>query len=282
MDILDGVVVDYEFIGVMDRLSEKGWDYEIETSGAYFFNGSYEGKPALMKLYKKDFFETEFGKATYEREKEGLRVCTEENLSGFLYCFSEGDVDDVPYFILNRFRGKGVGDLLVEGKVINPHLGISAFFELANDLSGLHERGYIHLDIKPLNLLLTKEGFKILDLGLVSPQGFYSRNGKSIGSPAYMSPEQVKNKQLFSTSDVYSLGISFYHMLTGLIPSFEDGKTLPDVVNWHLRRAPVPLKDVQSNVPDGLNKVVMKCLEKEPFARYRNGKKVAEALRRIS
>ena len=276
---LEDIEPDHDFIWAMEYFFRKDWIYEFDTASSHFFSGEYEDQEALIKLYKKDFFKSSFGKRVYQKEKKGLEIST--MLSGFVSCFAEEEIDGVPYFVLNRFRGKDFEKLLSNDRVLNPQNALSELVNLAGNVGGLHEKGYIHVDLKPGNLFLTTEGIRVIDVGLVSPQGFFSDNGLCLGTPAYMSPEQAENLPLFPSSDVYSLGLSLYQMLSGILPSFVNGKTVVDVMNWHLYKIPVPLIEVSPRVPAGLNDVVMQCLAKKPSERFEDGSKLSEALSQI-
>tara|TARA_Y100000310_G_C20663317_1_gene806017 strand:- start:280 stop:1122 length:843 start_codon:yes stop_codon:yes gene_type:complete len=273
---LDDIEPDHVFIGVIDSFDMRGWSYEFDTPSSHFFSGEYDGNEALIKLYKKAFFETDFGKRVYEKEKNGLRLST--SLHGFVSCLGEGRVNDVPYFVLSRFEGRNVAELLDERKKLNPNTSLPSLVELVEIVGGLHEKDHVHVDLKPSNFFFTYEGFRVVDVGLVSPVGFFSDNGKALGTPAYMSPEQIRNEPLFPSSDVYSLGLSLYQMLSGVLPSFANGETLPHVVSWHIKETPVLLVKVNPRVPIKLSDVVMKALVKDAEERYRHGKEMADAL----
>ena len=157
---LDDIEPDHVFIGVIDSFDMRGWSYEFDTPSSHFFSGEYDGNEALIKLYKKAFFETDFGKRVYEKEKNGLRLST--SLHGFVSCLGEGRVNDVPYFVLSRFEGRNVAELLDERKKLNPNTSLPSLVELVEIVGGLHEKDHVHVDLKPSNFLGVIEAATIL------------------------------------------------------------------------------------------------------------------------
>jgi len=158
---------------------------------------------------------------------------------------------------------------------------VSIMYKCAKALHYAHSRGVVHRDIKPSNILLTQEGdVRIVDFGIaLVADSDVSRLEGVAGSPAYMSPEQVQGFELDARSDLYSLGAVMYEMLCGQRP-FRAG-ALGKLLRQVVQQAPETLRSVRPEIPDELEPVVMKALEKEPDNRYRTGNEFAAELTRV-
>jgi serine/threonine protein kinase len=157
---------------------------------------------------------------------------------------------------------------------------ISIVYKCAKALHYAHSRGVVHRDIKPSNILLTQDGdVRIVDFGiaLVSDSDVSRLEGVA-GSPAYMSPEQVQGYDLDPRSDLYSLGAVMYEMLCGHRP-FRAG-ALGKLLRQVVQSTPEPLRQVRPDIPEDLEAVVNRALEKEPGNRYRSGAEFAADLTR--
>jgi len=141
--------------------------------------------------------------------------------------------------------------------------------QVAEGLAAAHAAGIVHRDVKPQNILIDRNGFaKVTDFGIATGPDWtrVTRAGSVIGSARYMSPEQVRSRQVDGRSDIYSLGVVMYEMLTGHPPF--DGTNMPVIARMHLNAVPPPISDIRPNLPAGLEKIVLRCLEKSPEDRF--------------
>ncbi len=157
-------------------------------------------------------------------------------------------------------------------------------------LQEAHEAGVVHRDVKPANVMLVRQGddpdhVKVVDFGLVKhidEDSMSGDTGSMLGSPQYMAPEQVQAQTIDHRADIYALGMVLYRMLTGRV-AFE-GETLPQLMYAHVH-VPVPpfsaLEGIQK-IPPQLEKVVMKCLQKDPAERFESAADLATALHRMA
>ncbi|MEW5804149.1 MAG: serine/threonine-protein kinase [bacterium] len=151
--------------------------------------------------------------------------------------------------------------------------------QLAEALAYAHERGVIHRDFKPANVLLTQHrSVKITDFGLakLAHSSIYTQEGSVLGSPAYMSPEQAAGRGLDARSDIYALGVTLFKMLTGRLPFEGDAES---VIAQKLTKGPPPLSALNEQIPEQLSCLVLQMLAKEPNKRPLSMDTVAEALR---
>jgi serine/threonine-protein kinase len=169
-------------------------------------------------------------------------------------------------------RGYTLSELLEEAPQrqmpARPSVGLVR--QICRGLHAAHEQGIIHRDIKPGNVLIDAKGeVKLMDFGIArmaeTPEGV-TQAGLIIGTPHYMSPEQVQGKQLDPRSDVYSMGVMFYEMLVGRRP-FESS-SLTGVLTAHITEAAKPAIDHRADIGRDVNAIVMRCLAKDPKARY--------------
>jgi serine/threonine-protein kinase len=166
------------------------------------------------------------------------------------------------------------GETLRE-KVASNQLSVTSVIEIAtqiaNGLAKAHAHGIIHRDIKPANVIITKDGVvKILDFGLAKLAGGtrLTKTGTTMGTAAYMSPEQVHRMDADHRTDIWSLGVVMYEMLTGKLP-FE-GEYEQAIMYAIVNMEPEPVRSLKSEVSIGLEQIVDKCLAKEPDERYQN------------
>src|SRR5215470_12754368 len=206
-----------------------------------------------------------------------------------------GQTEDGIYFIAMEYmEGQTLAEVLAHEKTLPWRRVLDIAQQICRSLREAHKLGVIHRDLKPANVMLLNEAdhdmVKVLDFGLVKsflaadgqagdPE--VTQNGVFLGSPQYMAPEQARNVA-DPRSDVYSLGILVYQMLSGR-PPFQ-GKDYLEVIFQHMKESPRPVRDLNPNaeVPAEVEAVVLRCLQKDPAARYQSMDEVLEALREVA
>src|SRR5258707_3667589 len=194
--------------------------------------------------------------------------------------YDVGKAGDVAYIAMEFIEGEELRTLLGEGKPLPVEKAVSIAAQVADGLSYAHQHGVVHRDIKPANIMVAPSGpVKITDFGIarMRSSGDLTQTGMMLGSPKYMSPEQVIGKRADHHSDVFSLGVILYEMLTGATPFNGDNVTalMYQIVNF----VPPAPSNVNTSVPELLNYIVAKMLAKALEERYHSALDLARDLR---
>ena len=180
-----------------------------------------------------------------------------------------GETDDEQLFIcMNFYDGETLKKKIQRG-LLPIDQAIDIVIQIATGLQKAHSKGIIHRDIKPANIFITNDGIvKILDFGLakLSGQTMMTRMGSTLGTVAYMSPEQAKGQAVDKRTDIWSLGVVLYEMMTGLLPF--RGEFDNAIMYSILNEKPEPIVGLQSDLLPELEKIIYKCLEKDKDLRY--------------
>jgi serine/threonine protein kinase len=180
------------------------------------------------------------------------------------------------HLVMEYIAGETLEDLLKRGSVSIPRACAWAA-DLAGALAVAHHAGIIHGDVKPGNILVDKEGHvKLGDFGVARYATQVSGSGRVVGTPAYLAPEQILGEKQDQRSDIFALGIVLYEMVTGVRPF--DGTSLPAVCAQILECNPVPASRCNPAVPAELNRILARCLAKNPRDRYQSGDEMTPVL----
>jgi tetratricopeptide (TPR) repeat protein len=171
--------------------------------------------------------------------------------------------------------------LIKQSQTLTSGTAISITKQICEGLIEAHRLGVVHRDLKPSNIMIDKQGnARIMDFGLarsLKEEGI-TRRGIMIGTPHYMSPEQVEGDDIDQRSDIYSMGVILYEMLTGTVPF--RGDTALSIAHKHKYEAPQDPKEINAQIPDYLDHLILKCLEKDKEKRYQNVEELLEDLER--
>jgi serine/threonine protein kinase len=228
------------------------------------------------------------------RFEQEARAASQLDHPNILVVHDIGSHEGSPYIVSELLDGESLRDKL--GEPLPPKKAIEYAVQVAHGLAAAHEKGIVHRDLKPENLFVTNDGrIKILDFGiakLVQPSipslafteaptaAPATGTGVVMGTVGYMSPEQVMAKPLDARSDLFSLGVVLYEMLSGKRP-FQKG-TAAETMAAILKEEPPELSGTNKPVPPGLDRVVRHCLEKDPTNRFQSARDVAFALESLS
>ena len=191
-----------------------------------------------------------------------------------------GDVDEIKFISMDYIKGHDLKELILTSGTLSIQTAISITKQICEGLKAAHQKNIIHLDLKPRNVMLDSKGkVYIMDFGVARFLGAHEavQEKKLIGTPAYISPEQAKSEEVDKRSDIYSLGIILFEMLTGKRPFEAD--TLDDYVDMHIRKKPPCPSDIRPQIPPFLDNIVLKCLNKDKNKRYQNVEELLEDLK---
>jgi serine/threonine protein kinase len=190
-----------------------------------------------------------------------------------------------PYLVLEFVAGKSLARILEEEQSLQPARAVKLLKQMANALQLAHEKGIVHRDLKPGNIMVLgkgeEEAIKIIDFGLSKAFGDEDREqltqtGMTVGTPCYMSPEQVCGFPIDARSDIYSFGCVAYELLTGNKPVAES--SLFETMEAHVKQEPPPMHNAQWEIPQPLKDLTMCCLRKSAEDRYQSMAEVERAL----
>jgi serine/threonine-protein kinase len=206
------------------------------------------------------------------------------NHPNIVQIYTLGKEGDLRFIAMEYVQGTNLKDYLVKKGSVDLNLGLSIMRQTALAIEAAGELGLIHRDIKPENLLLTRKGqVKVADFGLVREQGSESlhltQEGITLGTPMYMSPEQVRGKALDHRSDLYSMGVTFYHMFAGVTPF--RGESALAVALKHVQETPASLAVHRPDLPQPLVDLVMRLMAKEPEKRPATAKELLREIARV-
>lgn len=194
------------------------------------------------------------------------------------------------YFVMEYIEGKTLYDVMQpppvgEGRSFSEAEALDVMAQITEALVHAHERGLIHRDIKPKNILLTPQGVaKLTDLGLArdvdDKQAAETEAGKAYGTPYYISPEQIRGEvDIDFRADIYSMGATLYHLVTGRVPF--DGETPSAVMHKHLKERLIPADHINTALSAGIGEIIDVCMAKRREERYSTTKDLLEDLRTV-
>lgn len=175
------------------------------------------------------------------------------------------------YFVMNHVVGRSLEKLIAE-RPIEIKRGLQLVVQLTRALGYAHSKGVIHCDVKPGNVIVGSDNHvTLLDFGIARAAA--SQDNTAVGTPEYMSPEQCQGQSVDARSDIYSLGILMYKLFTRRLPFTADKKVA--VAFKQINEPPIPPRILESRIPEWLNTIILKCLEKNPLERYQTTAELA-------
>jgi len=220
----------------------------------------------------------------FEQEAQAASALNHPNI---LTVYDVGSIDGLPYIVTEYISGTTLRERLNQGK-LPARAALDIAVDVAKALAVAHEANIVHRDIKPENLMLRSDGYiKILDFGLAKiVESEFRENalvitepGQILGTPKYMSPEQIRGMDVDARSDIFSLGVVLYEMLTG-VPPF-DGPTISDIVASVLRNEPKAVRELAPGLSMQADHIVNRALNKDPEARYQTMRRMLYDLEKL-
>ncbi|MFZ5975954.1 MAG: protein kinase domain-containing protein [Bacillota bacterium] len=248
-------------------------------ANVYLARDEQEKTDVAVKVLKEEHTQNEALLERFESEAQTGRMLCHENI---VRVFDTGEEDGKHFIVMELARGITLKEVIKEHIQLDTDACINIAVQVLRALSYAHEKGVVHRDIKPHNILLQANGcVKVYDFGIaqtIGERGCDEESTNVMGTVYYLSPEQARAEAAEVRSDIYSLGITLFEMLTGTLP-FE-GTSVIEVAKRHLyEEVPAPLS-VNPEIPRSLNDIVRRATRKNPKLRYRNAQEMMKDLLR--
>jgi serine/threonine protein kinase len=225
------------------------------------------------------------GEVMVARFKQEAMMAAGLNHPNIVQVYTIGREGDLHYIAQELVQGKDLATVLAGKGKPDLSSALHVMRQVAAALKAAGDAGIVHRDIKPENILVTKKGeVKVADFGLAQlhdreESGNLTREGTTLGTPLYMSPEQIHGKELDPRSDIYSFGVTCYQLLCGQTPF--SGRTVMSIAMQHLNAAPPPLKEKTPGVPDVVCRMVHRMMAKRRSLRYQSADEILSDLKKL-
>ena len=221
-------------------------------------------------------------KGTIERFKNELKLARKIAHRNVCKMYDLNEEKDTPYITMEYVEGHDLKSLIKKKEKLSTDLAVEIAQQVCAGLSEAHELGIVHRDLKPQNIMIDeKDTAKIMDFGIArsTEAPGVTQTGMILGTPDYISPEQVEGKEADQRSDLYSVGVILFEMTTGRLP-FE-GETALSVVLKHKTERPPSPSDINSDISGNLNRLILRCLEKDPESRFQSAEELLSGLSKL-
>lgn len=223
-------------------------------------------RSVAVKVLRSQFTSDEEFVTRFRREAQAAARLSHPNIVNI---YDVGCDEDIYYIVMEYISGETLKERIQRAGQLSIESAVRIALEIAEALENAHQNGLVHCDIKPHNILTTKAGrIKVTDFGIAKAvtSATMTHTGTIIGSVHYFSPEQAKGAAVGAKSDIYSLGVVMYEMLTGTVPF--NGETPISIALKHLQEEPRPLRESNPDVPPLVEAIVLKAMAKEPDQRF--------------
>ena len=233
-------------------------------------------RQVAIKVLKEEFTTDEEFVKRFNTEAQAAASLSHANIVSI---YDVGNEDNIYYIVMELVRGKTLKQIITEEGAIPWKWAVNIAIQIASALEMAHKNNIVHRDIKPHNIIITEDGVaKVTDFGIAKAvsNSTITAFGTTIGSVHYFSPEQAKGGYTDAKSDIYSLGVVMYEMLTGKVPF--DADTSVSVALKHMQESPVEPIELNENIPVAVNDIILKAMQKEPMARYQTATEMIKDL----
>lgn len=227
-----------------------------------------DNRIVAVKILKDEFLANEDFRRRFKNESKAISVLSHKNIVK-VYDVSYGD--RLQYIVMEYVNGITLKEYIEQQGTINTREAIYFVTQILRALQHAHDKGIVHRDIKPQNIMLTSDGtIKVTDFGIArfSRSETETMNGQAIGSVHYISPEQAKGSVTDAKTDIYSVGVVLYEMLTGKLP-FQSENAV-SVALMQLQNDPVMPREINPDIPVGLEQIVLRAMQKNLNDRYQS------------
>ncbi|MBR6897431.1 MAG: Stk1 family PASTA domain-containing Ser/Thr kinase [Lachnospiraceae bacterium] len=229
-----------------------------------------------IKVLKEEFCNDKNFVSKFKAEAQAAAGLSHPNIVGI---YDVGDEGELHYIVMELVEGITLKQYIEKKKKLDIKESIGIAIQIAQGIGAAHEQHIIHRDIKPQNVIISRDGkVKVTDFGIAKIASSQTINSEAVGSVYYFSPEQARGGYCDERSDIYSLGITLYEMLTGQVPF--DGESTVAVALSHLQSEMKPPREIDPMIPISLEKIIMKATMKKPERRYASAQELISDLRK--
>ncbi|HEX3685424.1 MAG TPA: serine/threonine-protein kinase [Bryobacteraceae bacterium] len=260
-----------------DQLDHYRIDALVARSGmASIFRGT-DLRTGTQVAIKIPHPEVESDPVTYDRFHREQDIGQKMDHPGVMRVIADPGRSQV-YMVMEWVDGRLLREILRDSRKLPPERAVRIALGIAEALEYIHTHGVVHRDLKPENVMVDADDHvKLIDFGIAGQEGArrltFSKLSQLMGTPDYISPEQVKGKRGDGRSDVYALGVMLYEMLTGEVPF--RGPNAFAIMNDRLLNNPVPPRELEPNIPPQLQEIIYRALERDPKNRYASARELA-------
>lgn len=217
-----------------------------------------------VKVLKNEYSEDKKFVAKFRQEAQSIASMSHPNIVGV---YDVGEDEGMHYIVMEYVDGITLKAYIEKKGKLSVREAVGISLQIANGLEAAHVNNIIHRDIKPQNILISKDGTaKVSDFGIAKAASSNTVTGSAMGSVHYISPEQARGGFSDEKSDIYSLGVTIYEMLSGTLPF--SGESAVAVALAHIQEDAIPLAAIDATIPRGLSNIVAKCMQKKTELRY--------------
>ncbi len=255
---------------ILERVGEGG------MATVYRARDNVLKRYVAVKVLRDEFVADEEFIKRFNTEAQSAASLTHPNIVSI---FDVGHEDNIYYIVMELVQGKTLKEIINEDGVLPWKWSVNISIQVASALETAHKNNIIHRDIKPHNIIITEDGIaKVTDFGIAKAvsNSTITAFGTTIGSVHYFSPEHARGGFTDAKSDIYSLGVVMYEMLTGRVPF--DADTAVSIALKHMQEKPVEPIKLNPSIPYAINKIIMKALEKDISLRYQNATELLKDL----
>lgn len=238
------------------------------------------GRRVAIKTARRDVLESSaHASEMMERFLREARAAGALNHPNIITIYDAGEEEGVAYIAMEFLEGGDLRNLIEDRRNLTPEAAAAIGADICEALACAHDHGVVHRDIKPANVMMPRNApIKLADFGIAHmSDSTLTQEGALIGTPFYMSPEQFMGQKVDGRSDLFSVAVMLYELLTGEKPF--TGEALSTVMHHVIKTDPAPPQELNFNVPEPLGRVILKSMSKRPADRYQDGRAMAVALR---
>ena len=225
-----------------------------------------EDRTVAVKILKNEFAASEDFLRRFRNESKAIALLSHPNI---VKIFDVGFTDKIQYIVMEYIDGITLTEYIARQGVLKWRDAVHFTTQVLRALQHAHDRGIVHRDVKSQNVMLLSDGtIKVMDFGIArfNRETDKTMSEKAIGSVHYISPEQARGEMTDEKSDIYSVGVMLYEMLTGEKPF--DGENPVSIAIKHMQMTPKKITEINSSIPEGLEEITIKAMQKEPSKRY--------------